>query len=450
MVKSLVFFLNDIGNYFQYFPELFPKALEYVLANGLLNTSNSKFFIDTNAVECLRSFSFECIDLFTNEMIYKTLEISETILGVLNPVYADKLIEAVIGIIGKLPQNEVIVAQRKILSFIFTDFSAACPGNLEFKPNLFNKGIKLLSAAFAAMQGTSSQVVWQNLSDILIETVNITLKGILQIKQAELLNGAYMLLKRIITLTSVFADYFFAQICETLVSEYTSGKEESISTIISGISVLFSEPNTKSWLSLNYLKIFFKLRDSLSVQANPETIEKFFDVQSKMFESGLSVFNSTLLETLQLTINLSNYLSDRIAAKSLLNFCVLIFGKNSSDLSPFAQALSTSLISSLSTINTNAVQPLSSLFNYFKTYFPSDFEQGVNSALSTNTYSEFSPNDKERVKFCFMKVESSTIQKMKVLVSSLINILKGRGSMDLLIATEIAISSEHLKAQVID
>lgn len=429
---------------------MFPRALEYVLANGLLNTSNSKFFIDTNAVECLRSFSFECIDLFTNEMIYKSLEISETILGIINPVYADKLIEAIIGIIGNLPPNEVIVAQRKILSFIFTEFSAACPGSLEFKHNLFHNGIKLLSAAFAAMQGSSSQVIWQNLSDILIETVNLTLKGILQIKQAELLGGAYMLLKRIITLSSIFSDYFFPQICETLVSEYIPGKEESISTIISGISILFSEPNTKSWLSSNYLQLFIKLRDSISLKANPETIEKFFDLQSKIFESGLSVFNSTLLETLQLTINLSNYLSDRIAAKAFLNFCVLIFSKNSSELSPFAQALSTSLISSLNSINTNAVQSLSSLFNYFKAYFPPEFEQGVNSALSSGTYQEFSIKDKERIKFCFLKIDASTIQKMKILVNSLINILKGRGSMDLLIATEIAISSENLKAQVID
>lgn len=449
-VKSFVFLLNDIGNHFIHFPSLFPKALEYVLANGLLDTSNSKFFIDTNAVECLRNFAFECIDLFTNEMIYKTLEITETILGVINPLYADKLVEAIISIIGKLPQNEIFVAQRKIFAYILADFSASCPGNLEFKPVLFQKGIALMSAAFMAMQGSSSQAIWQNLSDIIVETVNLTLKGIPQIKQVEVLNASYLLLKRTIVLSSVFSDFFFPQICESVICNYTPGREEGISAIISGISILFSEPNTTSWLSSNYLQVFLKLRDSLTQQSIPETIEKFFDLQSKLFESGLAVFNNTLLETLQLAINLCSYLSDRSASRAFLNFCQLIFAKKTEELAPFALALTVGLVSSLNTISINAVQPLSNLFNFFKIYYQAEFEQGVSSALAGNTFQEFQEKDKERIKFCFLKTDASTVQKMKILVNSIINILKGRGTIELLIATEIAISSESIKAQVID
>lgn len=383
-------------------------------------------------------------------MIYKTLEIAETILGVINPLYADKLVEAIISIIGKLPQNEVFVAQRKIFAYILIEFRASCPGNMEFKPALFQKGIALMSAAFMAMQGSSSQAIWQNLSDIIIETVNLTLKGIPQIKQVELLNASYLLLKRTIVLSSVFSDFFFPQICETVISNYTPGREEGISAIISGVSILFSEPNTVSWLSSNYVQVFLKLRDSLTQQAIPETIEKFFDFQSKLFESGLAVFNSTLLDTLQLSINLCSFLSDRSAARALLNFSQLIFAKHNDELAPFAYNLTISLISSLNTISINAVQSISTLFNSFKIHFQPQFEQGVSSALSSSTFQEFSDKDKERLRFCFLKTDTSTVQKMKILVNSVINILKGRGTTELLIATEIAISSESIKAQVID
>jgi hypothetical protein len=144
------------------------------------------------------------------------------------------------------------------------------------------------------------------------------------------------------------------------------------------------------------------------------------------------------------------FLSDRVAAKSLLTFCQMIFAQRFEELAVFVHDLSKNLLSSLSLISINAIQPLSFLLVNLKTsYFP-EYEAGLSEALLSNSYSSFSDKDKERLRYCFSMVDTSNVHQMKGLVNSLSNILKGRGTIDLIIATEIAINSKAIKVQVID
>lgn len=155
----MIFFVSDIGSQFVQIPQLFPKSLDYVLTNGLLNTSNSSYYIDTNAIECLKNLSCECLDLFDSEMIYKTLNVCEAVLVNMPAIYADKLIESVMNILTKLPENEVFKAQQKVLLFILTELQAASPLGLQPRPQAFHKGIVLMSAAFGAMTESTSKDV---------------------------------------------------------------------------------------------------------------------------------------------------------------------------------------------------------------------------------------------------------------------------------------------------
>lgn len=448
VVKSLIFFLSDIGGYFSKIPDLFPKALEYVLANGLLNAANSKFFIDSNAVECLRNFSFECIDLFSEAMVLKTLEIAETVLGFIHTSYAEKLIESIVSIIEKLNPADKSSAQQKVLMFILNEIAAGCKGVNEGNSDGFVKGVTLMSAAFGALNGSNSNLIWQNLNWIVIKTVGLVIKALPQLQDVQ--STCFILLKRAVLLCSTFADCFFSEICDYVLNNYVSGKEEGISVIISGISILFNEPKTLDWLNTNYLLLYVKLKDSLIANPNPDIIEKFYDLQCKIFECHLQACSSTLPSSLALASSLCNFLSDRNPAKSVLTFCQMIFAARYEELAEIVRELCRNLISALGTISTNAIQPLANLFNKFRALYPNEFEVGVNNALVSSVYACFSEQEKQRLNFCFLKLDTSTVHQMKSFISSISNILKGRGSIDLIIATEIAITSKNLRVQVID
>ena len=448
VVKSLIFFLSDIGGYFSKVPELFPRALEYVLTNGLLNTAYSKFFIDSNAVECLRNFSFECIELFSEAMVLKTLEIAETVLGFIHTSHAEKLIESIISIIEKLNSNDKSSAQQKVLMFILNEIAAGCKGLNEGNSDGFIKGVTLMSSAFGALNGSNSNLIWQNLNWIVIKTVGLVIKALPQLQDVQ--PACFILLKRAVLLCSTFSDCFFSEICDYVLNNYVSGKEEGISIIISGISILFNEPKTLDWLHKNYLLLYVKLKESLLANPNPDIIEKFYDLQSKIFECHLPTCSSTLPSSLALASNLCNFLSDRNAAKSLLMFCQMIFSARYEELAELVRELCTNLISALGTISINAVQFLANLFNKFRALYANEFELGVNNALVSSAYSSFSDQEKQRIMFCFLKVDTSTVNQMKSYINSISNILKGRGSIELIIATEIAITSKTLRVQVID
>ena len=292
VVKSLIFFISDIGGYFSNISSLFPKALEYVLTNGLLNANNSRFYIDTNAVECIRNLSCECLGLFTPDLIYKTLQVSESALCNMSAAYGDKLVESIVSIISKLPTTEIIEAQRKVLIFILTELQAASPIGLQPRLQDYHKSIVFMAAAFGAMDEGSSREVWANLSDIISSTIEYALKGFcLYHNQENIATATYLLFRRVIKLVSTFADNFFPSICNNILEVYTPGKEDGIGVIITGISLLFNEPLTSQWLQNSYSKLFSTLSYSLSQNPSPDTISSFFDLQMKLYESGLPSFS---------------------------------------------------------------------------------------------------------------------------------------------------------------
>lgn len=440
VVKSLIYFLNDIGEYFSKLPDLFPKALEYVLTNGLLNTSFSKFFIESNAVECLRNFSFGCSELFSEAMILKTLEISETVLGFIHTSHAEKLIELIITIIDKLNPSEKFSAQQKVFMLILNELAVGCERLSEGSSAGFIKGVTLMSAAFATLNGSECDLIWQNLNWVVIKAVELVLKILPGLKESQ--SECFLFLKRAVLLCSTYSDFYFSEICELVLNIYVPGKEDAVSIIISGIRILYNEPKTLEWLNRNYLILFMKLKDSLVLNPNPEIIEKFFDLQCKIAECNLQNFESTLPTSLALASSVCIFLSNKIAAKSLLNFCSMIFSSRKEELARYAIEFCRNLVLALDSISINTIQILANLLNHLKTFYTCEFECGINDAIISQTYSCFSEQDKERIRFCFLKLDTSSVGQMKSFLNSIINILKGRGSIDLIVATEISIKSK--------
>jgi hypothetical protein len=447
LVKSVIFFISDIGHYFVHLPEMFPRALEYLLSNGLMATDCSRFYIDTNAIECLRNFSCECLDLFYPELIYSTLRVCETVLMTVPPNYGDKLVEAIMTLLAKLPKEEVIPAQRKVLSFVLTELQASTMGSGQG----FTKGVLYMSAAFAALSDSISSEVWNGMSDVILSGIEQALLGLSSLNLPEnAANTVYVLLKRAIKVVSVFADCFFPSACDVIVRKYVPGKEEGMTVIVAGVSLLHSEEHTGRWIQANYRSLMELLARGLEISPAPDTICTFFDLQSKMYEAGVPAFNDTLDQVLNLASRLIAFIHDRSSAKSLLSFCCLVFAAGSPVTGQHAAQIVKALVSALGTISSNANPVLANLMNAIKLRSSYDFANGVAQGLGTEPYEKMTANEKERLLHCFVNTDVETIQPIKQLISIVGNLLKGQATFDSVIAVEIGISSKSTKRAVID
>jgi hypothetical protein len=407
--------------------------------------------VDSNAIECLRNFSCECLDLFTPEIIYQILQVCEAVICTIPTNYGDKLIEAVINITFKLPSSEKIQAQRRILMFLLTELQAASPLGLQSRPQVYHKGIVIISAAFGAMNDTVSTEVWSNLSDIILSVVEIALKGFsVYNSQENLVSAALLLFRRVIKLTSVFSDTFFSSICDTIMQAYKPGKEEGISVIVTGISLLFNEPNTSNWIKSTYMKLFELIYTSISQSLTPDSITIFYDLQTKLYESGSSIFAETLLKTLELSASISASLNERNSSKSFLMFCQLIFSTRIDELAQFPFLITRGLVCGLGNLSINIHAHLSNVFNNFKKFYINEFYQGVTQALTSDVFTRLQDSEKERVLFCFIQVDLETIHSMKKLVNVLSNILRGQATFDSIIEIEIGVSSKNIMKNVIE
>lgn len=384
-------------------------------------------------------------------MIYKTLQVAEAVLANMPTNYADKLIESVISLIAMLPNAEIADAQRKVLMFVLTELEGASPVGMQPRPILHYKGIVLMAAAFGAMSESPSQEIWKNLRDIILRTVEIALSGMSLYKaQANIIMASHLLFKKVIKLVSTFADIFFPNICDTIIDNYLPGKDEGFTVIITGISLLFNEPLTSQWLQSGYPRLFTLLYTALGSSPSPDTISTFYDLQSKLYESGLAVFSQTLLQTLDATVSLSSSLQDRNASRSVLFFSHLVFSSRTEALSHHSFLLVRALVCGLGTINNNTFQSLSTVINNLKKFYFEEFCQGCIQALASEVFRSLQEKEKERLLYCLMHVDYDTIQPMKSLLSTISNILRGQSTFDALIATEIAISSKNIRKNIID
>lgn len=446
VVKSLIFFISDIGGYFKNFPSLLSTSIDYVLTNGLLSIPNSKFYIDSNAIECLRNLSCECLDYFSSEIIYKILQTSETILANVSSSNGDKLIETVMNSISKLPETEKLQCQRKLLSFLVRELQSASPLGLQSQPQVLLKSIILISSAFGTLTEESSKDVWGNLQDIILLSVEESLKALHLYRNSEnILVAAYSLFKRIIKVCSTYADCFFINICEAVLSLYEPGKEEGMGVMLIGVSLLFNEEKTKGWLNENYMRIYNMLSNSLGTCQSPDTIVTFFDFQSKLLESGNGMVSSTLVQTLQIASLAINAVTDRNSSKALLSFLCMVFSRRLEELAPMVVLLTTNFMCAMGIISINSFHNLANVFINYRKFYHAEFVKGLTQGLSSDTYTQLTPNEKDRLLFCFINISIDTIQQMKQLLVITGNILKGQANFDSIIAIEIAANSKNIK-----
>ena len=85
-----------------------------------------------------------------------------------------------------------------------------------------------------------------------------------------------------------------------------------------------------------------------------------------------------------------------------------------------------------------------------KKFYSSEFLQAGTQALNSEVFSLLSSNEKERLLFCFLNVDIETVQQMKQLIDSVSKILKRQANFDVIISTEIAISSKNMKKNIIE
>lgn len=104
----------------------------------------------------------------------------------------------------------------------------------------------------------------------------------------------------------------------------------------------------------------------------------------------------------------------------------------------------------LGNINSNTFLVLSTLFDALKTKYPQEFYLGLVEALQSPIYTSFQDKEKERLLYCFLNAESAPVMQIKQFFYSLSNIIKGTGTFDSIIQTEIAIASSKRSSNIIE
>ena len=441
VVKTVIYLVNDIGLEFKNIPELFPSAVEYVVGS-LVNNVGSGFMIDSNAVECLLNFSCECGSLFTYEIVMPLLQTCETVLPGLKNAIADKLVEALLNVVIKLPDDSRNQSVKKVCSYL--DYETR---NLVLDQNSqqkFSKCIIMWASALNSLSEIPSRVLVETLGEAVPKAIEVACVGMSLYKDTEgIVTAVSLFMKRVLKAFNVECDLYFGDIANCMLSNYTKGNEEALSVVVQGISTLGNCPNTLNWISANFASIYRKLFQEIQLSPEPDLISNFFDLQHKFYECVGGLSEEVISENLYLGCKLLPLLSTRNSSKSVITFFNLVFGQENQpdSLKVYCSEVVKQSLANLHIINRNSIQFLAYLFGDIRSNYQSEFYNGLVSGFQA--FENFSQNERERLIYCFVNVETSPVFQMKNLLQTLSNILKGMGNFDSIVATEIAIASKQ-------
>lgn len=239
--------MSDIGSNFKNIQNLFQSALEYLVTKGLIGGLSSSLYIDSNAVECFSNFSAECYDLFTRDLILPILQVCDTVLPNLKSNLADKLIEALLNIIGKLPSEELGVAVRRVLAYVVKELQSLSLDDSSESKQKYSKCVIIWASALNSLSSLESSYLDTIIGDLITQALDITCQGLILYKSQDgIIAAASLFFRRIIKALNNNADPFFPMIGNCVLQCYSPGNEECLAVISNAISLIGREINTEN------------------------------------------------------------------------------------------------------------------------------------------------------------------------------------------------------------
>ncbi|CAG9319908.1 unnamed protein product [Blepharisma stoltei] len=428
------------------------------MTKGINDGLNSPFFIDSNAVECFSNTSAECYDLFTRELILPTLQICDNILPKIKSNLVDKLIEALLNIINKLPKEEMGAAIKRVLSYVDNELKNLNIDDTAESRQKYSKCVIIWASALNSLSSIDSGFLNEVLGEMVTQALDIICRGLLLYRSQDgVIVAVSLFFKRIIKAFTCFSDPYFPIIANCILQCYSPGHEDCLGVISNAISIIGNEANTRAWLEQNYINLFGLLISYLEAKPEPGIIVGLFEIQTKLYESGNPALNNIQVvnKTLETVCRLLPIMTDRNPCKAVLQFTQLLFQQEGEEwkqiLFPYARLMTKAILFGLGNINSNTFLILALLVDALKGKYFQEYYNGVVEGLQSPLYANFSEKEKERLLYCFLNAESSpAIMMIKQFFFNLANILKGVGTFESVIMTEIAIASSKRAAKVID
>jgi hypothetical protein len=176
----VLFFINDIGASFKLIPDVFLPALRYVITAGFYSQHRAAFFLDSNAIECLYTFSNECLELFDADTVSSVVTVATASLPELKTINADKLIQTMLQLAACLPAEAYALNLLLILKYP-CDQAAACdpsPSDSAQTRQLFGKTIMMWGAAFHSLNSVDPELITKVLAEPICTVLSLACKGL--------------------------------------------------------------------------------------------------------------------------------------------------------------------------------------------------------------------------------------------------------------------------------
>lgn len=445
VTRGVVLLLNDCSASLSSLEGLLLPALEFLFTRGI--NQNQHYSLVSLAVECLQNVCSDCKSAFTPQLALQLYQIAESVLPLLKPIDADKLVDCIYETSTILPEADMLQGIERLLIHSFTMLKEVNETSLEsINAQLLERGLMVFASTLKALEPLSAQYLLPLLGPYMGHTLNVASWILMKRKEPVLVGAVAQVYRRVFTSIAGNADNFFPSIAQSILLSKTCYNEDIVKSLVLGVSTLGNEPVTNAWLRTSFGTLCQEILEELGKTTDPDLAAAGFDLFARAIEYIPEFFTSQeVLRAVFIAAEIAlNRLSSRACNSSVLNALYFLFSCSCLQVSlqPYAAAATTLLLTSLSSLHSAANTKAAVLVLALRTFFKAEFEAGLQAGLSTPSYNTFTPLDKERCAKCFTHLPSSPVGLMKALVETVWKIHKGLANMSALIGSELQIATQ--------
>ena len=445
VTKGVVLLLNDCSSSLSSLTDLLFPSLDFLFTRGISQTQH--YSLVSLSVESLQNICSDCKAAFTAPTALQLYQVAECVLPLLKPADADKLVDCIYETSTILPQADMLQGIERLLIHSFSALKEVNEATLgSANGPLLARGLMVFASTLKALEQLSAQYLLPLLEPYLGHVLNLARWVLMQRKEGELVEAVAQVYRRVFTSIAGNADSFFPSIAQSILVSKTCYSEDIVKSLVLGVSTLGNEPATSAWLGTSFGPLCQQILEELGKTTDPDLAATCFELFTKAIEYIPDFFTSTavLQAVFIASENSLKHLSSRACNSSVLNTLYFLFSSTrlKASTQPFAAAVTTLLLTSLCSLHSAANIKAAVLILALRTFFPAEFETGLQAGLSTPLYSSFTPLDKERCAKCFTHLPSSPVGLMRVLVETVWKIHKGLANVSALIGSELQIASQ--------
>ena len=420
-------------------------SLQFLFTRGVGDRHN--YSVVSLAVECLQNVCSDCKSAFKPDMAIQLYQIAESVLPLLRPADADKLVDCIYETSTVLPESDMKQGIERLLQHSFAtlrDLTAeAIPST---NGHQLVRGLMIFASTLKALENLSAQQLIPLLAPYLEQVLRVSGWVLLYRKEVELMDAVGQVYKRVFTSLSGNADGFFPVMAESILVSRTGYNEGIVRSLVMGVSTNGNEPITNAWLTRSFATLCQYVIEELGKTTDPDLASACFDLFTRSIECIPDFFSEeTVLRVIFTCAEAAlTRLSSRSSNTSIMDTLYFLFSNSRLQpaLKPFAAAVTALVLTSLSSLHSAVNTKVAVLILALRTFYPPEFETGLHAGLSTPGYSNYTPLDKERCIKCFLHLPPSPVGLMRALVETIWKIHKGLASLSALIGSELQVATQ--------